>query len=161
MNNLDNFQFDDLQALLRYSHGKLTDTCFFLLNVTDVTKAKKWLNTAPVSSATKLETPPKTALQIAFTGNGLRVLGVDESVIEGFSDEFIVGMSGEESRSRRLGDIGENAPEKWSWGGKSKDIPHVLLMLYAKKDGIDSWRESVEGENFLEAFINVSASTGE
>ena len=152
MNNSDTFQFDDLQALLRYSHGKLTETCFLLLNVIDVRKAKKWLETAPISNASKLDTPPKTALQIAFTVNGLRVLGVNESVIEAFSDEFIIGMSADESRSRRLGDTSTNAPENWDWGGKSKDVPHILLMLYAKKEGMKLWRKSVEGESFLEAF---------
>lgn len=152
MDNSDNFQFDDLQALCRYSHGKLTDTCFLLLNVSDIIKAKKWMDTAPISSATKLDSPPKTALQISFSVEGLRILGVEESVIAGFSDEYILGMSGEKSRSRRLGDIGENAPNEWNWGGINKDIPHVLLMLYAEKDGIDSWRENVEGESFSEAF---------
>ena len=157
MNNSDNFQFDDLQALLRYSHGKLTDTCFLLLNVSDSVKAKKWLESAPILNAMKLDIPPETALQIAFSVEGLRSLGVDESVIAGFSDEYIMGMSGEESRSRRLGDTGENAPKEWDWGGKTKELPHVLLMLYAKKDGIKHWRDSVEGESFLEAFRLIKA----
>ena len=152
MNDLNNFQFDDLQGLLRYSHGKLTDTCFLLLNVTDVTKVKKWLEQAPFTHAKKLEKAPETALQIAFSVEGLRVLGVDESVIEDFSDEFIIGMAGEESRSRRLGDIGTNAPENWDWGAKDKELPHIVLLLYAKENGIQAWRNTVEGESFLEAF---------
>ena len=39
-------------------------------------------------------------------------------------------MAGDENRSRRLGDIGENAPEKWHWGVGDRE-PHVLLILLA------------------------------
>ena len=152
MKNSNDFKFDDLQALLRYSHGKLTDTCFLLLDITDANAAQQWLNTAPVSSAAETETPPETALQIAFSVAGLRALGVKKPVIDGFSDEFITGMSGEESRSRRLGDIRTNAPEKWAWGGKHKQVSHILLLLYAKENGIKSWRKRVEGESFSKAF---------
>ncbi|MEE9425696.1 MAG: peroxidase [Methylococcales bacterium] len=152
MNNSSDFKFDDLQGLLRYGHGKLTDSCFLLLNITDVKAAKQWLNTAPVTSATQTNTPPKTALQIAFSVEGLRTLGLKESVIEEFSDEFITGMSGDESRSRRLGDVGANAPEQWDWGGNTTQLPHVLLLLYAKENRIDTWRKTVEDDNFSKAF---------
>jgi deferrochelatase/peroxidase EfeB len=58
-----------------------------------------------------------------------------------FSNEFVSGMV-EESRSRRLGDVGPNAPESWIWGSAG-NIPHVLLMLYARKGGLDAWRKTV------------------
>lgn len=152
MNNSSEFQFDDLQALLRYGHGKLTDTCFMLLNIIDAGAAKHWLKTAPITSATKTDEPPDTALHIAFTVEGLRALGLQESVIEGFSDEFISGMSGNENRSRRLGDVGTNAPKNWDWGSKNKQKTHVLLLLYATDKGIQSWRKTVEGNAFSSAF---------
>lgn len=152
MKNSNDFKFDDLQALLRYGHGKLTDTCFLLLKISNAAAAKEWLNTAPVTSAIEAKTAPKTALQIAFSVEGLRKLGVKEPVIEDFSDEFIIGMSGDESRSRRLGDIGTNAPENWDWGGKSKQVPHILLLIYAKENGIKSWRKKLEDKNFSKAF---------
>ena len=85
MNNEKTFQFDDLQALLRYSHGRLTDTCFLLLNVADVSKAKKWLETAPITRAIKSDTLPVTAVQIAFSVEGLHVMGVEKSVIDGLN----------------------------------------------------------------------------
>jgi Dyp-type peroxidase family len=73
-------------------------------------------------------------------------------VIEGFSDEFIVGMTGEESRSRRLGDTGANAPGQWRWGGETYRVPHVLLLLYALPGRLEAWRARVQGEGFTEAF---------
>jgi hypothetical protein len=152
MMNSSDFEFDDLQGLLRFGHAKLTDTCFMLLNIVDASAAKQWLGTAPVSNAVQSDPPPDTALQIAFSAQGLRALGLTESVIENFSDEFITGMSGDESRSRRLGDVGSNAPEYWHWGGDAKQVPHVLLLFYAEQGKIEAWRKKVEGKHFLKAF---------
>lgn len=150
------FNFEDLQGLLRFGHGKLTETCFMLLNITDVDAAKQWLSTAPVSRAIATDPPPDTALQIAFSVEGLRALKLKESVIADFSDEFITGMAGDESRSRRLGDVGNNAPEYWEWGGNKTKVPHILLLLYARKDGLESWCATVEGEYFSRAFQLLS-----
>lgn len=111
------FEFDDLQALVRYGHGKLSETCFMLLDIVDADAAKKWLVTAPVTPAVAGDSPPSTALQVAFSVDGLRVLGLGEGLLDGFSSEFNVGLAGDESRSRRLGDVGRNAPEQWEWGG--------------------------------------------
>ena len=152
MKESSDFEFNDLQGLLRFGYGKLTDTSFMLLNIANADLAKKWLDTAPISSAITKDPPPDTALQIAFSVGGLRALGLKESVTDGFSEEFIVGMAGDESRSRRLGDVGSNAPQRWNWGGNTVQVPHVLLLLYARKGGIKAWRKTVEGEHFLEAF---------
>ncbi len=152
MMSSSDFEFDDLQGLLRFGHAKLTDTCFMLLDIADADAAKQWLGTAPFSNAVQSTPPPDTALHIAFSAQGLRALGLTESVIENFSDEFITGMSGDESRSRRLGDIEKNAPKEWEWGGDAKKIPHVLLLLYAVKGGIGASRKTVESKHFLKAF---------
>ncbi len=152
MRHSTDFEFDDLQALFRFGHGKLTDTCFMLLDIADADAAKAWLGKAPISSATALDPPPETALQIAFSSAGLRVLGLRESILEGFSDEFITGMAGDEGRSRRLGDVGANAPEHWDWGGDPGRIPHVLLLLYAVKGGVEAWRNTIEAPPFSSAF---------
>ena len=61
---------------------------------------------------------------------------IPQEVIQQFSSEFMSGMAGEESRSRRLGDVGANAPSRWQWGSAEK-IPHVLLLLYAEPG---NWR---------------------
>ena len=152
MNDLSEFDFNDLQALLRFSHIKLPDSCFLLLNIKDADAAKQWFSSAPFSSAVKTDPLPDKALQIAFTVAGLRALGLREDIIQAFSDEFIIGMSGDESRSRRLGDIGVNAPDRWQWGGDAAQVPHLLLLLYAAKGGIDAWRKSISNKKFKTAF---------
>ncbi len=151
MKESGNFEFDDVQGLLRFGYGKLADTCFMLLKIADASAARQWLSTAPVSSAIAIHPPPDTALQIAFSVQGLRALGIDESIIDGFSDEFVHGMTRNENCSRRLGDIGHNAPKYWKWG-EGADVPHILLLLYARKGGLDAWKATVEGEYFSQAF---------
>ena len=130
----------DIQGLARFGFGHLKDTCFLLLKIENPAAARRWLKAAPVASAEKLASPPATALQVAFTSQGLQTLGVPPEVISGFSDEFISGMSGEESRSRRLGDVGANSPSGWEWGGPG-NMPHVLLMLYAERGRLEAWKE--------------------
>lgn len=152
MNTSGEFQFDDVQGLIRYGHGKLTESCFLLLNIIDVDAAKLWLKTNRFTHAKQTKTAPVTAMQIAFSVHGLRVLGVNESVIQGFSDEFIIGMSGDESRSRRLGDTGNNSPVSWEWGGDAAAAAHIILMLYAIPEGIENWRNSSVNNQFQKAF---------
>ena len=152
MKDSDSFEYDDLQGLFRFGYGKLTESCFMLLQIVDVEITRQWLAGVDINSAVTAFPPPETALQIAFSVQGLRTLGVGESVIAGFSDEFIVGMAGDESRSRRLGDIDNNRPDKWDWGGGDAPVPHLLLLLYAREGAMDEWRNSVQTEQFTRAF---------
>lgn len=148
----NDIQFEDMQGLLRFGYGKLTESCFLLLNVVDQASAKNWLAHAPVTNADELSSPPQSVLQIAFSACGLQALGLDQQAIEGFSDEFISGMSGNESRSRRLGDVEGNAPKEWKWGSDPKNVPHILLLMYATKGGLAAWRHKVEANGFSSAF---------
>ena len=144
--------FEDIQGLVRFAHGRLSETSFLLLEVTDASAARAWLRSAPVTTAALVSPLPATALQLAFTADGLRALEVPDAVIEDFSDEFIYGMCSDESRSRRLGDSGANAPGNWAWGGQAEDHPHLLLMLYALPGRLESWQASVQGTEFERAF---------
>ena len=144
MKKTSDFEFNDLQGLLRFGYGGLTDTCFMLLDVFNVDMAREWLSTAPISSGIKASSLPDTAMQIAFSKEGLSALEISKTIIDGFSDEFIYGMVRSDNCSRRLGDVGHNAPKSWKWGNNA--VPHVLLLLYAKQGGIDAWRKTVEDE---------------
>jgi hypothetical protein len=54
----------------------------------------------------------------AFTWNGLRALGLDETSLASFPEEFKQGMA---ARAEMLGDVGLNAPEHWAGGLASLD----------------------------------------
>lgn len=136
-------EYEDIQGLVRFGYRHMRQACFLLLRIRDAGAARAWLSSAPVASAATREPPPSTALQVAFSAPGLRALGVAQDIVEGFSAEFIAGMSSDASRARRLGDLGANDPFGWQWGGGPRQVPHVLLMLYAVPGGLDAWRDSV------------------
>jgi Dyp-type peroxidase family len=142
--------FADIQGLLRFGYGKMTQARFELLRIKDRQAARSWLASARVNDAVARDTPPKTALHIAFTAPGLAALGVPASVIEGFSHEFRTGMS-TDYRGRLLGDVGANAKEHWSWGCSGQE-PHLLAMLYAEPDCFEDHLRDSAGELWRKAF---------
>ena len=111
--------FGDMQGLVRFGHGKLSEACFFLLEVADRDAACRWLLSAPVTSAEKTDPRPTTALQVAFTCEGLRGArrrrrGRSRASPTSSSS----GMAGEAeplapSRRRRR----QRRPRSWDWGG--------------------------------------------
>jgi Dyp-type peroxidase family len=137
--------YGDVQGLVRYGHGRLPEACFLLVRVNNLPAARSWLAGVPITAADTGGVRPERALQIAVTREGLEALAVPRAIIRQFSPEFIAGMAGEESRSRRLGDVGANAPEKWLWGGAG-NVPHLLLMLYAGQDKVQTWADTMVAE---------------
>jgi len=144
-------EFHDIQGLVRFGYNKLTEASFLLLKISDAVAARAWLKSAPISTAVELSRPPLTALQVAFTREGLQSIGLAKDVLAGFSAEFLSGMTGQDSRSRRLGDIGTNAPQSWQWGGPG-NVPHALAMIYAQPGHLDGWRRSIQNGLWSTAF---------
>jgi deferrochelatase/peroxidase EfeB len=147
--------YDDVQGLVRFGYAKLTEACYFLLQIKDRRSARAWLVSAPISTAVTLSHPPLRTLQVAFASEGLRTMGLPGGVLSQFSAEFIAGMAGEESRSRRLGDVGVSAPSAWRWGGGT-NAPHVLLMLFAQPGLLEQWKETIKGPSWKGAFDIIS-----
>ena len=72
----------------------------------------------------------KECVNIGFTFEGLRMLGVGASDLQKFPAAF---QEGPVARATRLGDIGDSAPE--NWGEVRPDGPsvvHAMVSLYAK-----------------------------
>ena len=145
-------EFEDMQALVRFGHGSLRDSRFLLLGVRDRAAAGRWLGALDVSDARVRSPVPERAVQIAFTAPGLAALGLPEDALAQLSDEFLVGMAGDESRSRRLGDVGESDPRHWDWGGTTEEAPHALLLLYARVGELDAHVDAMLDDGFRAAF---------
>ncbi len=141
----------DVQGLVRFGYGGLTEACYLLLRIRDAAAARAWCAAAPVATAEFQKDPPSTALQVAFTWPGLRALGLPAAVLAGFSAEFQSGVAGDENRSRRLGDIGASMPANWLWGRPGSE-PHVLVPLFAKAGLLAEWRTQVTSAGFQAAF---------
>ncbi|MFN2308307.1 MAG: Dyp-type peroxidase [Gammaproteobacteria bacterium] len=149
-------EYNDIQALARFGHGGLKEAVFLLLEIVDPAAARDWLARAPVSTAEWTASPPDTALQVALTADGLRALGLDEGLLDGFSEAFIAGMVSETSRSRRLGDVANNDPAHWHWGGSPDTVPHLLLMLYARTGQLAAWTATLQDQTFSRAFRTLA-----
>jgi Dyp-type peroxidase family len=152
---------EDIQALLRSGFADLTEAEFWLCRIKDPAAARAFLAAAPVTTAAHLASHQTTALQIALSAAGMRGLGVADQVVGGFAAEFVEGMAGDPSRSRRLGDVGTSAPETWTWGYPR--APDVLVMLYAQPGGLDAFRQQMStlaGEAAFDVTVLATSDMG-
>jgi deferrochelatase/peroxidase EfeB len=138
-------ELDDTQGLLHFAFKHHTEARFLLLQVKDVSAARSWIASAPVTNAVSLDTPPSTVLQVALSYEGLLALGVPADIAGDFSAEYIEGMSGNANRSRRLGDMGPNHPDQWKWGSGTR-VPHMAVLLYAKPGMLRDWQRAIEAQ---------------
>ena len=142
--------FSDVQGLVRFGYSKMKEASYVHLRIRDRTAARAWLRSAPITSAATQAPPPSTAMQVAFTAAGLEALGVPPSILASFSSEFLAGMA-EESRARRLGDVGKNAPSEWEWGYGSS-LPHLMVMFFAESGRLQALIQESRGSAWNAAF---------
>jgi deferrochelatase/peroxidase EfeB len=150
--------FSDVQGIVRFGYRKMTQAAYVLVRVKNAAAARAWLRSAPVTSAVTMNPPPTTALHVAFTSSGLKALGVRPDVIAGFSSEFLAGMTSD-NRTRRLGDVGNNAPWRWQWGGtpEADDYPHLAVMFFAEPQdgGVEALMGRTMNASWASAFSTI------
>ena len=123
----------DVQAIIPGGHAALAHARFLLLAFTDAPGGRRWTERVRAQVRMADAGPPAggTAVQLAFSWPGLEALELPWQALKGFSRAFREGMAGNERRSRILGDIGDQDPSRWRWGGPRTPTVHALLMLYA------------------------------
>ena len=142
--------FSDVQGIVRFGYGRLTEASYTLLRIKDAGAARAWLRSAPIGSAVTLDSPPQTALQVAFTAEGLKALGLSPAALAAFSPEFLGGMT-EDNRARRLGDVGDNDSKRWDWGGTGR-VPHIIVMCFAGRGRLAGFERDTR-ESWQDAFV--------
>src|SRR5437762_3669633 len=90
-------------------------------------------------------------VSVAFTFNGLRAIGVDETSLDTFSDPFKQGMA---ARAQMLGDIGANHPDHWEDNITSPDL-HAAVILFAR-DKTELERSLQTHQQYLDQNSGVS-----
>jgi Dyp-type peroxidase family len=73
---------------------------------------------------------PDAGINLSFSFQGLRALGLADRSLDAFPAEFRDGMA---SRATVLGDVGESAPEQWEAPFRDGDA-HVVVMISAKDE---------------------------
>jgi deferrochelatase/peroxidase EfeB len=147
--------YPDLQAIVRFGHGKLTRACFYALQIRDARATREWLRHAPVAAAVTQKPLPVSALQVALTARGMKALGVPDGIVASFSPEFVAGMAADESRTRRLGDVGSSAPTQWRWGAGER-TPDLLVMLFATAEAWEATEAAAMDSAWHEAFKTIA-----
>lgn len=140
--------FEDTQGLVLNTYKHLMVSVNVFLKIGAVAQAREWLKglMPQVASAARWPTgpdgkviKPETALNLAFTADGLKLLNVP---LAGFSTEFREGMAPRNpdkpddlgARSRRLGDTGPSNPANWEYGGVKNEAIHIYLLLFAEDE---------------------------
>jgi len=156
-------QLGDIQAITLTGYGHLRHAAYLFLrlprvggdmcdpNATITPEAHSLLKTtARLANGAKIAPTraerEKSAINVAFTFDGLAALGLSSATLQSFPPEFQGGMT-QDYRARALGDTGTNSPEYWQWGGtkpglaKNGDqtqavdlekLPDLLLLCYAE-----------------------------
>ena len=133
-------QLHDIQALLRTGFVSHRASCYWLLRVVDVSKARAWLqrllasglvtSAAQVGARAAQALPaPSEAVALAFSYRGLLAFGAQEHSHFPFPSAFVSGL-GSETRRRLLRD---DSREQWRWSDSpqpSRFEAHLLLAHY-------------------------------
>jgi hypothetical protein len=46
--------YADVQGLVRFGYGKMTEACYFLLNIKNARAARAWFGNAPITRAVEM-----------------------------------------------------------------------------------------------------------
>ena len=135
----------NLQGLVVSAYFHLPHAAFVLLEIdaapasADAPPSPQWLKPL-LHQVTNAVERQEEALNIAFTAQGLRCLGLQQPVLDTFSPAFCDGMA---ARARLLGDKDGQAPETWDWNGGGLDparqpagvsIVGAAVLLYARTE---------------------------
>jgi Dyp-type peroxidase family len=149
----------DVQGLFARGYGELKAAAFLLLAIEDAAAASRWLGEVGGAITTADVRPADRALNVAFTSSGLERLGLDRGALELFSNEFVTGMT-TPHRTRILGDLDENAPERWEWGGPGGPSIDAVLLLYARDEGKLATFEAEQTRPFAEVGVSLVGRLG-
>lgn len=140
----------DVQGLVVHGYGRRPWSRFYRLQFQG-DAGREWLRRVlyEVSSADEPEHEP-FRFNVAFSASGLRALGLPKGALATFPREFVQGMAHPE-RSIALGDVGEDAPEHWDFGGTGDRRVDALALLYAPTEESLHERARIV-ENQLERF---------
>jgi Dyp-type peroxidase family len=139
----DELQTAEIQGLVLSGYGHLPYGAYLLLHIDDPRAARDFLATLSpeVTDARPGNRDSPRAVNIAFTQSGLRQLGLDAAVLARFPLAFQEGIAPKRLgyRSRALGDVGDNDPGKWEWGGTAEEHLSVdmLVIVFAGESNGD------------------------
>ena len=130
----------DVQGLITSGYGSLPFSAYLWLAIA-APRARRWLaETVPLVRASADAPASKdgrddgeSALNLAFTAQGLAAMGLPDQVVHSFPVEFVEGMAAAH-RSQTLGDTGDSAPEHWVVGGPSTPAVGAVAVVHGRTE---------------------------
>ena len=123
--NLHDIQ-DNVVAPILMRYGR-----HIFLKFVDGDRGRAWLRAMLKRvNARAQEHGTRFTVNIGFTHEGLKALGLSQASLDSFPKAFQVGMR---ARAHEVGDVGQHAPEHWEGGLGGPDI-HAMVWLRTDSD---------------------------
>ena len=114
------------------------------LKFTDGAKARTWLGVMfKRVNARAEERGTRFTVNIGFTYEGLKALGLSQQALDSFPNAFRAGMRG---RADYVGDVGPHAPEHWEGGLGGPDIHAMVPLRTDSEQGREEATRIVQSE---------------
>src|SRR5215211_3047599 len=123
-----NLDLDDIQSGALHERPSPYVGLYLLLRIGDRAAGRELVRRLlPVVASGRPSADPAhdAWVTVAFTYQGLKVLGVPQDSLDSFAPEFQQGMA---ARAAELGDVGESSPEHWEKPLGTADV-HVALAV--------------------------------
>ena len=140
----------DVQGLILRSYG-MDALRLFTLRVDHPAGARTAIGRLPLSNGSPWQQKPDFCVNVGMTYPGLKSLGIPETSLSTFPEEFRQGAA---QRASIVGDTGDSAPENWK-DGFASDI-HVIVTLYAQTAAIREQQTTVLRDLWAGAMSEVS-----
>lgn len=132
----DKVETDRIPALVFGALPGLPYARSFVLQFSDVLGgARAWLAVIESDIGYGERRPDGSTLLLGLSESGLRGLGLTDPALSTFPTAFQHGMAAP-WRARALGDVGDNAPERWWWGGPRNRADAILNLYALSEDGL-------------------------
>ena len=141
----------DIQGLIKQGYGYLKYGKYLLMQISDPAGFRQWLESHIDQITSAAADKPHQVINIAFTHQGLKTLGLPESSLRTFAREWQESMVTPE-RSARLGDTQHNDPRDWDWGGPYQERIDVLWCgFFDSSKSCNAWQDTMQNLPFLTA----------
>ncbi|MFT7773611.1 Dyp-type peroxidase [Roseateles sp.] len=123
-------ELNDIQGTILRNRPMPYFGAYVLIRIDDAEAARAMLKRLipHVTSAASWDAPKEDAwINVVFSFEGLRRLGVPQEILDGFPVEFKQGMA---ARKEYLGDVGRSDPEHWTLPHSGTGL-HVGLLVMA------------------------------
>ena len=134
-------ELDDIQLGLLHQRPASYVGTYLLLRIDNREAGQKLVQRLlPVIESSRSSSDParNAWASVAFTYEGLKVLGVPQDSLDSFAPEFRQGMA---ARAAELGDVGDSSPENWEKPLGSREVHVALSVLASDPARLESLQE--------------------